>query len=211
MARSQTPAAGPAPAGAVSSKLLRYSQRLIERHDINRDGHLDGTEWSAMQGQPTLADLNRDGRLTADEFARYAAGYGAGRRIRLSTSGNVDPADPTSTVDGVTTAATAPSAANPIETDPRRTLQFFAPLPAGTPSWFAERDTDGDAQLTLSEFSPRLRNAEVTEFRRYDVNGDGLLTVNELTKASSKPAGAPIGAGVAPSSAAPAGSAPAKP
>jgi hypothetical protein len=209
--RGQATSADGPPLGAVSSKLLRFSQRLVERHDRNRDGLLDATEWSAMQGQPAQADLNRDGQLTADELARYAAGYGVGRRIRLSTRGNAGPADPTIAADGTTTVGTPASAADPLAADPRRALQFFAPLPGGTPSWFAERDSDGDAQLTLSEFSPRLRTAEVTEFKRYDLNGDGLLTINELTKAGSKPAGTASGAADAPGSVAPAGSAPAKP
>jgi hypothetical protein len=90
-------------------------------------------------------------------------------------------------------------------------LQFFAPLPAGTPSWFVERDRDGDAQLTLAEFSPRLRTTEIGEFKRYDLNGDGLLTVTELTKAASKPSGAATGATTSTSPTVPAGAAPAKP
>lgn len=206
-ARGQEPA-DPAVAGNVSAKLRRYSQRLVERHDANRDGHLDAAEWSAMQGQPALADLNRDGQLTADEFARYAAGYGAGRRIRLSTRADAGPADLTMPMpaDGSSAAAAPASGADTLASDPRRALQFFAPLPGGTPSWFVERDADGDAQLTLAEFSPRLRTAEVTEFKRYDLNGDGLLTVAEFTKAASKATAA-----AAPTSVAPAGKTPAKP
>lgn len=207
-AQAQAPPANSAPAdaaptGAVSAKLLRYSQRLIERHDANRDGHLDASEWSAMQGQPALSDLNRDGQVTADEFARYAAGYGAGRRIRLSTRGDVAPGDPMTPDAGSTATTTPGNPADPLAADQRRGLQFFAPLPSGTPSWFAERDKDGDAQLTLAEFSPRLRTAEIGEFKRYDLNGDGLLTIPELTKAASKPTDAATSATV-PTRAAPA-------
>jgi hypothetical protein len=184
------------PVSAVTAKLMRYCQRVVERHDANADGFLDAKEWAQMHGQPAAADLNRDGRLTVDEFAQYAANYGAGRRIRLSTRpdgpGEAIGSEPgiagTGAAEADAAAATANSATAPL--DRRRGLRFFAPLPAGTPSWFVERDTDGDAQLTLSEFSPRLRGAEVAEFKRSDANGDGLLTPAELARAASKSAAA---------------------
>jgi hypothetical protein len=211
IARAQAPPADAAPAGAVSAKLLRYSQRLIDRHDTNRDGHLDATEWSALQGQPAQADLNRDGQVTADEFARYAAGYGAGRRIRLSTRGDVIPGEPAQPDGGATATNPQANPADPLAVDQRRGLQYFAPLPGGTPSWFAERDKDGDAQLTLAEFSPRLRTTEIGEFKRYDLNGDGLLTVAELTKAASKTTAPAAGATSATTPATKTGATPAKP
>ncbi len=65
-------------------------------------------------------------------------------------------------------------------------MKYFKPLPAGVPGWFVERDTDGDAQLTLAEYSPKLRTAEVTEFNRFDLNGDGLVTPLELTRAATQ-------------------------
>jgi hypothetical protein len=70
----------------------------------------------------------------------------------------------------------------------RRDTRYFAPLTSGLPGWFVERDADGDAQLTLSEYSPRLRTTEVAEFKRFDTNGDGVLTPAELTRAGAKAA-----------------------
>jgi hypothetical protein len=130
--------------------------------------------------------LDGDGQLTASEFARYAAGYGAGRRIRLSTRSDSVP-DTASATGETPLGTTTAQDAVPSTVDKRRDMRYFAPLPGGAPGWFVERDTDGDAQLTLAEFSPRLRSTEVAEFRRYDLNGDGLLTGNELARAAAKP------------------------
>ena len=62
-------------------------------------------------------------------------------------------------------------------------------LPAGLPAWFLARDEDGDGQLTLSEFAPKPTPADLREFRRYDLNGDGLITAEECLRAikSMKP------------------------
>jgi Ca2+-binding EF-hand superfamily protein len=180
---AQEGAADSKAAGLVTAKLMRYCERIIQRHDADGDGRLNAQEWSSMQGKPAAADADGDGQLTVDEFAKYAAGYGAGRRIRLSTR-------PDATAESDAGAAapateTKNDAAMPVR---RRDTRYFAPLTSGLPGWFVERDLDGDAQLTLSEYSPRLRTTEVAEFKRFDANGDGLLTATELTRAGAKAA-----------------------
>ncbi|REK11455.1 MAG: hypothetical protein DWQ37_14325 [Planctomycetota bacterium] len=171
--------------GAITSKLLRYAERIVERYDANLDGQLDPDEWKAMRGRPQAIDQDGDGRLTVDEFARHVANYGTGRRIRLAT-----PRDPVAETAPPPTSTPLAAQGAAAETDPdmvaqRRGLKFFAPLPSGTPSWFVERDTDGDAQLTLAEYSPRLRSTEIAEFKKHDINGDGLITAAELRRAAS--------------------------
>ncbi len=160
---------------------MRYAERVVRRHDTNGDGRVDAEEWQAMQGQPATADVNGDGQLTVEEFARHLATYGSGRRIRLSKGGGQGEPQPA-------TEAPNDTAIPANALDRQRDTKFVAPVAGGTPGWFIERDTDGDAQLTLSEFSPRLRATEVAEFNRYDLNGDGLLTPAELAKATSKAA-----------------------
>jgi len=190
----------PAPA-AVSAKLLRYAKRIVAQYDVDKDGRLVASEWPGMRGEPVLADLNHDGQITAEEFAQHIANFSAGRAFRLATPasgqlaqgsgpegsfrpGNSDSADTQAGED-------AREGAEPKEV--RRDLKFFASLPAGTPPWFIERDTDGDAQLTLSEFSPKLHKSEVDDFNRHDLNRDGILTVPEYLRAEKNPKNKPGG------------------
>ena len=51
------------------------------------------------------------------------------------------------------------------------------------PEWFTRRDTNGDGQLSLSEFAPNPTQADLEEFARYDRNGDGFITAQECLDA----------------------------
>jgi hypothetical protein len=55
-------------------------------------------------------------------------------------------------------------------------------LPTGLPSWFTSRDTNGDGQVSMSEYSHSLSESMVAEFRRYDTNDDGFITAKEAAK-----------------------------
>jgi hypothetical protein len=55
-------------------------------------------------------------------------------------------------------------------------------LPTGLPSWFKSRDTNGDGQVSLSEYSRTMSESTVAEFRRYDSNDDGMITAKEAAK-----------------------------
>lgn len=179
--------------GAVSPKLLRYAERVVHKHDANRSGQLEADEWSALQGKPQAIDANGDGRITVEEFAQHAADFGAGRAIRLSSAneplangGNGDAGQVGAAIGALPQGS---AGAGPLS-DPRRNLKYFATLPAGIPQWFVERDADGDSQLTLAEYSPKLLKSEIDDFTRYDVNRDGVLTAKEYLRAG-KEASAP--------------------
>ena len=133
-----------------------------------------------MTGKPAAADSNHDGKITVREFAEHAARFGAGRAIRLTHAGDGPlAAGPRRGPSRPCPTPTAP-ATEPRLRDPRRDLKYFAALPAGVPSWFVERDTDGDGQLSLAEFSPKLLKSEIDEFNRHDFNQDGIVTAKEL-------------------------------
>jgi hypothetical protein len=197
------PKAAPrAPNVPVPLKIQRYSQRLVEKYDSSGDGKLDQSEWSQMQGNPRLADRDRDGVVTPAELANHIARYARRRRIRLmptlSGGRNAVPSllNPTVSPNSFR-AAQRPKPASDTE-DPsekaptppvskaarggRRSTKFAAPrsqLPRGLPPWFRLRDTDGDAQLTMAEFAPKPTQSQLDEFARYDRNGDGLVTAEE--------------------------------
>jgi len=61
-----------------------------------------------------------------------------------------------------------------------RVPRHFKPrtLPAGLPSWFAERDRDKDGQLGMYEWPAD----QYAEFEKYDRNHDGFVTAEEVLK-----------------------------
>ncbi|MGN6546071.1 MAG: protein kinase domain-containing protein [Aureliella sp.] len=48
-----------------------WAKKMIERYDRNRDGVLTEDEWSVMVLKPDGADLDHDGRITVEEYAKF--------------------------------------------------------------------------------------------------------------------------------------------
>ncbi len=57
--------------GKIDSKIVKVSERIIERNDTNKDGVLTASEWKEMLMSPAKADSNRDGKITVDEYAQW--------------------------------------------------------------------------------------------------------------------------------------------
>jgi hypothetical protein len=53
-------------------------------------------------------------------------------------------------------------------------------LPKNLPEWFKELDADGDNQIALYEW--KAKREDVQEFNKYDLNGDGFITVDEVVR-----------------------------
>ena len=53
------------------------------------------------------------------------------------------------------------------------------------PSWFFDRDTDGDGQIQMAEFATKWDAEKIGQFERLDLNHDGLITSNELLRSSA--------------------------
>jgi hypothetical protein len=154
-----------------------------------------------MRGNPALADTDGDGAITVDEMVQWIVKYGQNRRIRvavppigLSDDSGADEGSPAKTGGVGKTGGSADAAADKLDAEPdfaeleesRRQAKFYVPskrLPAGLPAWFLARDEDGDGQLSLSEFAPKPTPADLREFERYDLNGDGLITAKECLRA----------------------------
>jgi hypothetical protein len=189
----------------VPVKILRYAQRLMEQYDRNGDGKLDRDEWSQMQGEPRLADLDRDGEITVTELANRVVRYGWRRKIRLmpSLSGGkivvpslVNPRTGTDSSEAADREKSSSEAKNLSDSGlpasglapgqgARRDTKFFIPrtrLPPGLPSWFTLRDADGDAQLTMAEYAPKATQSQLDEFALYDWNRDGVITAEECVR-----------------------------
>ena len=199
---------------ATPAKILRYAERLVRKYDSDGDGRLQRSEWSRMRGNPDLVDADADGLITREEMARHVVDYGWRRKIRLispplgeapalppllhpstaSESSHEDGSGPPSRTDGGPTAADASSTAAPGTRDALRDRRFFIPpthRQQGLPTWFFDRDANGDGQLTLAEYAPKASKVELDEFARYDANGDGLLTPKEYLR-GAKPTPQPV-------------------
>lgn len=57
--------------------------------------------------------------------------------------------------------------------------------PAGLPPWFYERDANKDGQVSLKEYATEWSTDQLTEFARFDMNQDGLLTTREVLRSSA--------------------------
>jgi hypothetical protein len=188
------------PAIPVPVKVLRYAGHLVEKYDSDGDGRLQPKEWRKMDGNPAAADQDGDGLIGVEELARYIADYGAVRRIRLMPSA-AETAErfPSLLSEGLATGGAAGRSSQtvtksldgpgedpadvPIDspglTPPRRFTVNPSRLPPGLPAWFLRLDSDGDGQLTQSEFAPTGSPAALQEFDTYDHNGDGIITAKE--------------------------------
>ncbi len=58
-------------------------------------------------------------------------------------------------------------------------------LGKGVPKWFKEVDKNGEGQITLRKW--REAGRDPAEFHRYDLNGDGLITADEVLRHVAKP------------------------
>lgn len=83
----------------------------------------------------------------------------------------------------VLTGSASGSSTSGKEGDKRRSYRFSRAadrLPKGLPSFFS-RDTNGDGQISMSEYSRSWTKNSVADFRRYDKNDDGIITAKEAT------------------------------
>ena len=54
-------------------------------------------------------------------------------------------------------------------------------LPEKMPDWWSDRDKNSDGQVALSEFLTTRSQRAAKTFRNYDLNNDGMITVQEAT------------------------------
>jgi len=157
---------------AVSAEDEREAAERMRRYDSNRDGYLTAKEMTRFSGNPMDFDRNRDGKVSAKELAvRYARRRVAEEEARSSTSGtrprntgNKSPEEAPDYFDGRKSYRVS-SAEREIE---------------GAPGWFTDKDTSGDGQVEMAEYTDEWSDAMIQEFFRWDTNGDGSITSAEV-------------------------------
>lgn len=117
------------------------AESLIQRYDYDRNLVLDATEMGAVGILVTAVDLDRDGKVDAEELSKY-----------LFSQMESQAADASEEL---------------------------------IPTWFFERDLNGDRQVEMREFAEQWDEATSLEFAAYDLNEDGLITRNEILSSKS--------------------------
>jgi Ca2+-binding EF-hand superfamily protein len=154
-----------------------WVETLFRRLDRNGDNQLNSDEMPPqLRAELSRWDTNKDGLISLDEFREYMkntvqqwqAGGGNWGQGPNWNSGGDQPGDD--------------------EEEKKPVVYKGGNLPKELPPWFAQYDTDKDGQIGLYEWKATGRSIE--EFQKYDRNGDGFLTVEEVLRveAPNKPA-----------------------
>jgi hypothetical protein len=161
----------------------RGLERLREQ-DKDGDGRVSAAEAdNKLKPNFERIDRDNDGFITLTEYRDYYAAQNAGKDGGRDR--NFDMASWSGGDGG------AGGWGN--RQDPRKDAQEEKPvairyghLPKGLPDWFEEYDTTKDGQVALHEW---LKGGESIEsFATYDLNGDGLITADELLRYDRKQA-----------------------
>jgi Ca2+-binding EF-hand superfamily protein len=150
----------------------REAEERMRRYDRNRDGYLSKEEVSRFSGNPMDFDRNRDGKLSVSELSvRYARRRDAEEEARKGNERSREsPREETVEIPDVFNGRQSyrPVAARK--------------LPEGLPGFFAEKDANGDGQLTMAEFSDDWNNEVIASFFSSDFNRDGIITAEEALR-----------------------------
>lgn len=169
----------------AAAKVRRYAEGLLKQYDENKNGVLEKDEWRKMRGDPEKADQNNDNIITLDELsdrlANYSRDSGSSSQSSDDRGGDRDRSDRDRGSDRSRSRSDRDATASD-----KKSYRFLTPLerlPKGLPTWFTRNDANGDGQVSMAEYSTAYNDATVTEFLKYDLDGDGLITPEECLRA----------------------------
>jgi Ca2+-binding EF-hand superfamily protein len=173
----------------------REASERLNRYDRNRDGALDegelrGGRW---QDNPMQYDRNQDGKLQTSELAvRFAKIRLAGAK---SEGGRQDENQDRRGAGGwgawggggMGDSAEGDSKEEPaVELWQNRStfrLDSKETKVQSLPNWFTALDADSDNQVRMQEFTSDWNDAQISEFRLFDLNDDGVISSKECLTA----------------------------
>jgi Ca2+-binding EF-hand superfamily protein len=156
---------------------IKEAEERLSRYDRNKDGFLAGDELSSRwSGNPLDFDRNGDGKLSVSELAVRAARMRIAQ-VEVAKAQNRKETDRRGNREGK-------KAEVPNPYNGRKSFASLSrALPEGLPGWFAEKDFDGDQQISMAEYSTTWTESLVSEFQSFDLNGDGFITPEECLAA----------------------------
>ena len=134
----------------------KYVDRSFKKYDANSDGKLDKKELAASSLLRKAKDSDGDGFISKQEAITLVSGG----KVKSPSSATRKPDRSPRSV-GRRTLATATAASS----SKRQSL--------------TSKDTDGDGQIQMHEYSDTWTAEKLEEFRATDKNGDGLLSSDE--------------------------------
>ena len=189
--------------GGDNSRTSRIVQFTFDRYDRNKNGRLDRDEWGSMRSNPAEADANKNGSITREEYTRWMekrmSSSPWGSRSRWSSDSSRSDSsrrgfarrDSGRRDSGRRDSGRRDSGSSSEKRDSggsfeRRSYSYATPhdrLPRGIEQWFIDADADRDGQVAMSEFATSFDSAIIENFRKFDRNGDGLITPAECLAA----------------------------
>jgi Ca2+-binding EF-hand superfamily protein len=152
------------------------AKRMFTNMDKDGDGVISAEEMSDdLRANLAKWDTNKNGVIEWEEFLPYAkerlaardadrARYEEFKKSEEAKNASVDPNGP-------------PMPSTTVVEDKKPVIFRNDNLPKDLPDWFKKLDTDKDGQIGLYEW--KAAGKDLDEFRKYDRNGDGFITVEE--------------------------------
>jgi hypothetical protein len=193
---SSTPSSGSTSSEATPSqeeRVRNFADAYLKQRDTDKSGALEKAkdEWKDIRGDPEQIDADHNGVITLDELIqrfsnrqRFGGGGGGGGNAAgggNQTAGNQGGGDSAPQGNKPPAATSSAPAAKA-----KRFLTATERLPADLPGWFKQYDTNGDGQVSMSEYSTTWTEGKVAEFAKYDTDHDGFITPQECLKVEKK-------------------------
>src|SRR5262245_45862062 len=159
--------------------------------DLNHDGVITVEEIVAHLSNPSAAGsgsnltAGNSASTTSNSYTSSDAGRWGRRRDSDSGSGDRSKSDADKALAGRVFTGTAGGLASTTkEGDKRHSYRFTAATDRkpGLPPELKSKDTNGDGQVSMSEFSRYWSESVVADFRRLDLDGDGIITAKEAAR-----------------------------
>lgn len=143
--------------------------------DVGSSASDERRDWRALQG----AGASRNGDRGSDSLARSIL-----ERYDYNRNDQLEPQEMASV--GIAVAKVDYDRSGTVSSDELSQYLFETmESKANTreeaiPTWFFERDTNGDQQVLMSEFTDEWDEQKVEQFASYDNNQDGIITIDEV-------------------------------
>lgn len=152
------------------------SDELFRRMDRNQNGVIDYEEMSEnLKAEKDKWDANKDGVIDREEFREYIKAWQEKQQAERQQQQAEDQRG------SLPPGSAGDDYVPPVDLDKKVMVLRAGKLGDKMPAWFTEHDIDKDAQVALWEW--KERGSDIEEFRKWDLNGDGFITPDEVIRA----------------------------